>query len=332
MRSNYLKYFLFTYTKAVIRKFLKLLFGNVFIDWNVITGSFDDELNLINTNVIKNNSNSYFADPFIIDINDKIYIFVEEFFWQSNIGKISLIELNNFKIKYHGIILEEDFHLSFPFVFNQNNLTYMIPESHQNTNVSLYVSEGNPLEWKLKGDIIKNVCTSDTVILPYKKSLLALTNNESGRFGDRLTNLSIYKSNTMSWQQLPQFEFINTISTEATRSRNGGLFKWKDNYYRVNQLPAFNIYGKSINVNKICLGDDNNELNYHEESTDEFKKLFSGISEKYIGCHHLHINEKHRLFVCDISTLKFNSQIMHKFDIRFPKVFSRLKKFLININ
>lgn len=332
MTSDYFKYFLITYLRIIFRKFLKLMFGNVFINWNVVIGSFDNKLNLLESIEIKNNSYSYFADPFIIEINNKIYIFVEEFFWKTNLGKISLFEFNNFVVNYNGVILEEDFHLSFPFVFNHNNITYMIPETYQNTNISLYESKKNPLKWEHKGDIVSNICTSDTVVFPYKKKLIALSNNESGRFGDRLTNLSLFKSSAKSWQDLPQFEFISTISTEACRSRNGGLFKWRNNYYRVNQLPAFNIYGKNVSVNKICLNDDGNELSYHEEDAIEFENLLIGIKNKYLGSHHLHVDEKLGLFVCDVSSLKFNRFIMCKFDTLFPNVFNKIKKFIVNIN
>ena len=66
---------------------------------------------------IKNPKGRFLADPFTVSNNNKKIIFVEDYFFDDNKGRISAIDITSNKDKFLGIVLEENFHLSFPFVF-----------------------------------------------------------------------------------------------------------------------------------------------------------------------------------------------------------------------
>jgi hypothetical protein len=170
------------------------------------------------------------------------------------------------------------------------------------------------------------------VIFENKDHYFALCNNETGRFGDRLTNLALYTSGKGQCEELPHFDYVATIYNEATKSRNGGLFKWKNSYCRVNQIPSYNLYGKQISVNKICVKTNNGQIEYQETEIKDFQHLIETATKKFIGCHHLHVLEEERLFVCDVSSLKFKRKGLFKLDELMPKISLMIKRFIVNIN
>lgn len=332
MTFTYIKYFFIRYVTGFIRKLIKICLGDVIMDWNVIVGSFDQNLKLVEAKFIPNFPGSYFADPFLLEVNGKIFIFVEEYFWNHAIGKISLIEFNDFDLRHHGTIIEENFHLSFPFIFKKNGNIYMVPESHQNANVSLYEATEFPYQWTRKTHIIPDVCVSDTVLFENESHYFALCNEETSRFGDRLTNLKLYASKKDESTKFPHFCYVEDISNEAKRARNGGLFEWRDGFCRVNQKPSFNQYGKEIFVNRISIEVADNQVVYEENRINDFDALIESVSKEYTGCHHLHVLEEKNLFVCDVSTLRFKRKFLLQLEQFSPKFSLKIKRFVANIN
>ena len=81
---------------------------------------------------IKNPAGTYLADPFLVESNKKNYAFVEEYNFEKKKGVISVYLINSSKYERIGIALEENFHLSFPYVFKYENNYYLLPETSKN--------------------------------------------------------------------------------------------------------------------------------------------------------------------------------------------------------
>ena len=64
---------------------------------------------------VKNPKGRFLADPFIIENDGENFIFVEDLFFNDNKGRVSVIKVAEQKYDFLGVVLEEDFHLSFPF-------------------------------------------------------------------------------------------------------------------------------------------------------------------------------------------------------------------------
>ena len=60
----------------------------------------------------------FWADPFVIFLEDNYYIFFEECLYQENIGYISFIKID-LKGNYTEpkIVLKKPYHISYPFIF-----------------------------------------------------------------------------------------------------------------------------------------------------------------------------------------------------------------------
>ena len=88
---------------------------------------------------VDNPKNTYFADPFLFRFRGKDYCFVEHFNFLSNKGHISALEINDLEeTKFLGAAINEDFHLSYPNIFQHNDEIYMCPESSAAKDIRLY--------------------------------------------------------------------------------------------------------------------------------------------------------------------------------------------------
>lgn len=56
---------------------------------------------------------------------------------------------------YKQIVLDEPFHLSYPYVFEWKNQYYMIPESREANSIRIYKETKFPIEWSYAGDLLE---------------------------------------------------------------------------------------------------------------------------------------------------------------------------------
>ena len=108
------------------------------------------------------------ADPFPVEYNGRVYIFIEQQIGYDN-GILGYIELYPDLTNSDFVpVLQKDYHLSYPNVFrmeqNGQEIWYMIPESNQNKTIDLYKAEGFPNEWKHEMTLMRDVEAVDSVI------------------------------------------------------------------------------------------------------------------------------------------------------------------------
>lgn len=97
------------------------------------------------------------ADPFLIpDNNNSIYLFHEIVFQGETLGKIavSVFHPDKNRWEYKGVVIDEPFHLSYPYVFYTHGSYYMIPESKAARSVRLYTAIEFPMHWELVKPLI----------------------------------------------------------------------------------------------------------------------------------------------------------------------------------
>jgi hypothetical protein len=98
---------------------------------------------------------TFVADPFFIRVNPW-FMFFEVLRRDTNVGEIGLATSDDgFVWTYKQIVLREDFHLSYPCVFEWQDKFYMIPETLGANAVCLYEADDFPLRWSLKARLIE---------------------------------------------------------------------------------------------------------------------------------------------------------------------------------
>jgi hypothetical protein len=232
--------------------------------------------------------NHFLADPFVMTMSGRDFCFVEDYEGFKGRGTIAVYELGREGDVRVGTALEEDFHLSFPFLFEYHGNIYMCPETAEKREIRIYRSVQFPLEWKLEKVIMKNVSAADTMLLEKDGKWWMFTNIDSTETGDHCCELSIFSSDSPfgNWTPHP----LNPIIVDAGRARNGGLLKQGPNVFRVSQSQGFDRYGKSSSINMINLL---TESAYQELSVAEITPTFDA---NCVGTHHLHSNGRITVF------------------------------------
>ena len=294
----------------MLKKIFNVLFGTH--QWRIIYRTKNDE-KWIEFNQPKNLSR---ADPFVVKDKDSFYIFFEEFLIEKGHGYLcsATLDFKNKKLFNKKIILQKDYHLSFPFVFKYENKYYLIPESSKQKKIDLYEFESFPDKLKFVRTLLSGFNAADSVLYIDKKIWYILTNLERSKNDLNSKDLSIFQSDSLLKGSFIQ-KHKNPVVSDVRFARNGGrLIHSKNKLYRVSQ-DCKRRYGHKINIMKVISFTENN---YKEIL---FKKI--SAPKGYIAFHTYNICEDiiigdGKIIKKDISTL-FNN-LIKLFKIAIKKI------------
>lgn len=142
-------------------------------NWKLAFREFNKEDSAIPALKTKKEYNTYIvngdywcADPFVWCEGDKVYVFCECYLNEKNKGTIAVGEYKNGKIDEMRIVIEEEYHMSYPCIFKYKSSFYMIPETSDNKTIELYRSKKFPYEWELTKILKKDIkCVDSTVFI-----------------------------------------------------------------------------------------------------------------------------------------------------------------------
>lgn len=251
---------------------------------------------------IKSPKDSWYADPFILEVtDDEIQVFVEEMLEKENKGVISLLKIDrhNWETRSKKIVLELPTHISFPCILRENGKIYIYPENACGGRLDMYeydpITETTNYFKTICDDEVWDSCITD-------------------RFGEKMvftaahddTILDIYKWDEVSARFLPWKQ----VHSDNKNSRMGGqLFEYKGDVYYPAQDCNRN-YGSAIQIKKI---------NYSDGvfSFETVKRITSTHPKMELGLHTL--NEYKGIVVIDV------------YGYRYPivgKVIDRMMRFI----
>jgi hypothetical protein len=91
----------------------------------------------------------YLADPFGLWRDDRLHVFAEWFDYRDAIGRIAVsIYDADLRLIDQRVVLREPWHLSYPFVFEAEGETWLMPESFQSGGLTLYRAVSFPHRWE----------------------------------------------------------------------------------------------------------------------------------------------------------------------------------------
>lgn len=190
---------------------------------------------------------SFAADPFGFRKGGKTYLMYEEYSYKKGRGHISIAELdNNNVMQKSSIAIEQDSHLSYPFLFEHENNWYCIPESHEEKEINLYGQDQASEKWIKKHTLHKGMGAMDTTLFYYEKRWwLFCTFKET----HSNLNLHLFYADDFLGPYLPHK--TNPVKTDIRSSRPAGtLFMHENILYRPSQ-DCSKTYGGQININKV---------------------------------------------------------------------------------
>jgi hypothetical protein len=199
---------------------------------------------------LPNQDHQFQADPFIIHENGRDYCFIEQLDYRKGKGVLSAYDITGETPIHLGVVLEEPFHLSYPFLFRYNEAIYLCPETSASREIRLYKAIDFPMVWKLEKILIRDIAAVDSMLFEHGGIWWLLTNidsTNSNEFSSELYLFSATQPITDDWRPHP----MNPIVFDAHVARNGGLIQRDGMIYRVAQQMEFFRYGTGTTVFQI---------------------------------------------------------------------------------
>jgi methionyl-tRNA formyltransferase len=261
--------------RVLVLKISRKLQGKSF-RWGVAYQFSDkwDDITLWRSKKIPNPKNRFLADPFVIKKNGSHYCFVEDLDYTTNRGSISAYKITSSSCDSLGVVLEEDFHLSFPFIFEYQNELYMCPETHEKGEIRLYKSIDFPTKWEFQKTIMNDVSAADTIIFKRDNLWWLFTNIDKSGVGDHGCQLHIFSADSPLSDKWVAHE-NNPVIFNPLVARNGGLIVSQNEIYRIYQRQGFDMYGEACGIARIT---SLTPTEYVEDIHSEIKPhFFNGI-------------------------------------------------------
>ena len=191
----------------------------------------------------------FWADPFPIERDGRYFVFIEELPFATNKGFISVMEVwPDGRWAKPVKVLERDYHLSYPFLFEWQGALFMLPETGQNRTVEVYRCHRFPDDWRLEKVLLENIRSADATLTNVGDRWWMFVN--IGEVGTELYDeLHLYYADQPfgNWQP----HRCNPVKSDALSARPAGnLLHWQGELYRPAQVCA-PLYGTAISLNKI---------------------------------------------------------------------------------
>ncbi|MFI0400791.1 MAG: hypothetical protein ACH34X_17015 [Thiolinea sp.] len=205
----------------------------------------------------------FVADPCLVEENGEKYVFFEEFVESTGRGRIVCAKLDDLeKNQQITVVLEKDYHLSYPFVFKSEGTWYLVPESAENHTVDLYRCIQFPDRWEFVKSLLTDIDAYDATLYEYASRWWIFVNIRPHLSTSPNELLYLFSAESLladHWQAHP----ANPIIHHADKARPAGaLFECDGLIYRPSQNCA-GSYGQGLNLNAII---EWNEQTYKEKT------------------------------------------------------------------
>jgi hypothetical protein len=200
----------------------------------------------------------FYADPFLLKHNDRNYLFFEDYPHRTRKGLIACLEIDSQgRCGEPRVVLERDYHLSYPFVFTWEGQIYLIPETSDRRTVELYRATRFPDRWELHRVLMENIRALDVTLAWHRgKGWLFACVPVEGKLCDELHVFSA-DSPLGPWRPHPH----NPVVSDVRRARPAGrLFTVHGQLFRPAQ-DCSGRYGQAIVLNRV---EELSESDYRE--------------------------------------------------------------------
>ena len=218
--------------------------------------------------IIPNKIGYWSADPFLLEYNSCIYIFAELWSYLNEKGVIDYCKWNGKHFSKWKIALEEEYHLSYPNLFQYNGKIYMCPESSANNTIDIYICLKFPDCWEKISSLYSGKKCVDTTFLQHNNNWYAFTYVIGKKEQLYLCNIINGKID---------LDNGTIVNTDDTAARPGGKFfvtRTKE-LYRVSQKHIHN-YGEGFYINEVFF----DGINYKEHIIAEYTQKNFLLSKK----------------------------------------------------
>lgn len=240
-------------------------------------------------------SAAFVADPFLIQYENTWFMFFEVYNRATEKGDIAVASSENgLNWVYQKVVLSEEFHLSYPYVFAWKGEYYMIPETFQANSIRLYKATNFPYSWSLVSPIIEGSDFVDSSIFFSDEKCWIFTSTTAS------DALYLYYADDLlgPWQAHPDNPLIRRNPQIARPAGRVALFDGRMIRFAQDDYP---VYGRAVHAFEIT------ELTTSSYKEIEFlrKPLLAakgGLGWNALGMHNIdlvRLSDKHWVAAVD---------------------------------
>jgi hypothetical protein len=233
----------------------------------------------------------FVADPFMVREDSLWYMFFEVLDKKSYQGKIALAtSQDGLHWTYKQTVLDEPYHLSYPYVFKWQDCYYMLPDCQGSDSIRLYKAVRFPEQWEFVAALAQGNF-ADASILQYRdRWWMFVSNPESSR-------LRLFYADHLAgpWSEHPQSP---VIEQNAHISRPAGRVLVLDGRvlrYAQDDNPAYGIEVHAFEITELST------TRYQErEFSQRAVVKATGVGWNAHGMHHVdpHQIGEHQWIAC----------------------------------
>ena len=190
----------------------------------------------------------FLADPFAfcdIDNPSKLHIFFETYDFRKSKG---IIQYTCFDKEFSSpvTVIEEVNHLSYPYIVQNEEEIFIIPECFESKTVASYVVKTFPYKWERKHEMIHNFEGVDNTVIKRDGLYWMFTSDKREGLS---YNLKIYFADALNGNWIPHPN--NPVKSDIRSSRSAGTpFEFNNSLYRPSMDNSESNEGRIV-INKI---------------------------------------------------------------------------------
>jgi hypothetical protein len=208
----------------------------------------------------------YLADPFALEHDGKLIALVEDYDYATHRGVISAVELGgDGRVE---VVLDAGVHASYPYVFEEAEDIYCIPETYQANEVRLYRAVEFPRRWELVTTLVDGMAALDATVFRHEGLWWLLCTDHAEGSNSKL---HVFYASTLTGPWEPHA--LNPVKTDIRSSRPAGTpFVHEGALFRPAQ-DGSESYGGGVTMTRI---DELTPTTFSEQVVNRIRPPASG--------------------------------------------------------
>lgn len=189
----------------------------------------------------------YLADPFGVQHGDATHVFVEAFDYRTRHAVIEQHEFGpDLSWRNKSVALSRPFHLSYPFLVEEDGETFMVPESFRAGEIALYRARAFPNDWVRETALLANLPAAEPSLIRHEgRWWMFFTLVGKNLRDQRELHVAYADKLTGPWRLHPQ----NPILDDRSGARPGGTpFLCKDGDVILPVQDCSETYGGALRM------------------------------------------------------------------------------------
>lgn len=251
------------------------------------------------------------ADPFLFTEKGVTYLFAEIYDKKEKLGKIGYAVFDGERFSSWKIVIEEPYHLSYPFIFRWNGEIYIVPEANESNTLYAYKAVSFPDEWEKCEPILTGRRLADTTFWEKDGRRWMFTYDIASQKSKKLYLYEVGEDG-----KLKQCTDTFISADDASARPGGNFFQYQGDWIRVSQ-DCTGDYGVAVVFSRVLAC---SEEGYAEERLFRISPKDVRINKRFVsGLHTYNANDSLEvidLHVTDFDPMTQMRRILEKLGLR----------------